>query len=417
MKNLKLLFFATLTTISLFSCTTNSTESVPVVSSQSVPSSSVLQKHYTAISLKDFGDSISHARYGYPNSIPPYEIYADDQIAGIAENMIWLQNPDGGWTKNWDWARIYTAEELEKIKADNEKIPPVGYNLVKKVHSKASTTDNRNIYTQINYLAKVYKQIPDKKYAACAERALDCLLSMQHPKSGGFTGADVFAITYNDDVMSGILTALKEISRDDELYGFLPKKSRNAASNAYKKGIDCILKTQIKVKKPNGTEILTAWCQQHDHETLEPIWARTFEPPSIVTAESVKVVRFLMTEENPSKEIKNAIIAACEWMNRDDIRIHGKRLVKIPAEPMTLNDRWSDYEQVLQDDATAPDIWARFYDLEKETPIWCDRYKKFCENFNDMSRERRNGYSYTVTSPRKLVEEEYPEWKKKYGIN
>ena len=52
------------------------------------------------------------------------------------------------------------------------------------------------------------------------------------------------------------------------------RADRQAAAVA--RGIDIILRTQVR---QNGE--LTAWCAQHDQETLEPAWARAFEPPSL----------------------------------------------------------------------------------------------------------------------------------------
>lgn len=57
------------------------------------------KKSFAPVSLKEFSDGFSHARYKYENEIPPYALYSDSQIAGIAENILFLQNPDGGWAK------------------------------------------------------------------------------------------------------------------------------------------------------------------------------------------------------------------------------------------------------------------------------------------------------------------------------
>ncbi len=385
------------------------------------------QGTYDSISLNEFSDGFSHARYIYPDEKPPYELYDSTQIAGIAENMLFLQNPDGGWAKNLDFQRKYTLEELCALKEKNKKILPVTYEL--KTQSNGSTMDNRNIFSEIRYLAQVYTQIPEKRYAECAERALTWILNAQEPKTGGFTGADVYAITFNDDVMSDVLSFLNEVAENTELYPFFSSEMRTKAKNAYEHGIECILKCQITVTLSDGTKLLTAWCQQHSYENYAPIWAREFEPPSICSSESKKVVELLMKIKNPSREVKNAVIAACEFFDRDDIRIHDKKLVKISREGSVLNGRYSDYEQRLEDVSGAKDLWARFYALDSSfdvetgarkpiqgtyptvlSPIWCDRGCKYVEDFNDLSLERRNGYGYTTSSMEKLVSTEYPKW-------
>lgn len=376
--------------------------------------------HYNAISISDFSDGFNHARYQYPDSIPPWNLYDEDQILGFAENMIYLQNPDGGWAKNLDFQRKYSLSELTAIREKNKSVPAVTYELM--TDRKGSTMDNRNIFSQIKYLAQVYTQVPDGSYLECMTRALQWILNAQHPVSGGFTGADVYAVTYNDDVMCDALRTLRDIARDDSLYSVFPDEMRRKAENAYLKGIDCIIKTQITLTLPDGTKILTAWCQQHSHETLQPVWAREFEPPSVCTSESAKVVQLLMEDKKPSEQIKTAIKAACEWFDRDDVRIHGKKIQKFECPGEVLNGRYYDFEQKLVDDPSAPDIWARFYALDSSfdvttgarkpiqgtypavnTPVWCDRGCKYCEDFNDMSKERRNGYGYTGKAPAKTL--------------
>ena len=60
-------------------------------------------------------------------------------------------------------------------------------------------------------------------------------------------------------------------------------------NQAYQRGLDVILKCQIV---QNGVK--TAWGQQHDNITLEPVQARTYELPGITANESCDVIQFLM---------------------------------------------------------------------------------------------------------------------------
>ena len=216
------IIFFSLFAFSLASCASDSRKSVT-----SQESDGFLQKvsaHYKAISIKDFSDGFNHARYQYPNSIPPWSLYDTDQILGFAENMVYLQNPDGGWAKNLDFQRKFTLSELESLQEKNKSVPPVTY---KKMESKdGSTIDNGNIFSQIKYLAQVYAQVPDERYLDSAKKALQWILNAQHPLSGGFTGADVFAITYNDDVMTNTLKTLRDIARNDALYGVFSAEDR-----------------------------------------------------------------------------------------------------------------------------------------------------------------------------------------------
>jgi hypothetical protein len=59
----------------------------------------------------------------------------------------------------------------------------------------------------------------------------------------------------------------------DGAYDFVPGDVRNKILRAVRKGLDCILKSQIVT---DGQ--LTVWGQQHDMLTLLPVAARNFEP-------------------------------------------------------------------------------------------------------------------------------------------
>ena len=272
-----------------------------------------------------------------------------------------------------------------------------------------STLDNRSTYSHIEYLARVYQQLPNQKYIAAIEMGVDWLIEAQHPGSGGFAGADVNAITYNDDVMTGTLQVLRQIGFDDELYGFLNQDIRQKALSAYEKGLDCILKTQIIIN-----DELTAWGQQHSHESLEPIWARDYEPPSITANESVGILVLLMEIENPSPEIKAAIIAGCEWLA--SVKISGIKITRIPAEPVVIGGRYSEYEQIEEPAPDSYSLWARFYDLQTQKPVFYDWGRKQVSSFNELSRERRGGYHYYGNWPDSLLSNQYPQWKKLHDL-
>lgn len=369
-----------------------------------VPDTNALLKEYKPISLAMFGDGISHARFGTENGTLNYPVYSESQIVGIAENMLTWQTEDGGWAKNTDYCRILKESEWADPRFQGS------------FRGTKSTLDNGNIYTQIQYLSLVYQQVPDPRYVESMLKAFDWIVKNQNPISGGFRGADVDAVTFNDGVMSGVLALCEAIVHDQSRYGFFTPEMRVKAQEVYDKTLNCILKCQIKVKLADGSTLLTAWGQQHDHTTLLPVWARNYEPPSITASESCGVIRCLMSIENPSDEIKNAIISACAWLDRDDIKIWGYELVRKPIEEQKIGARYYNFDQILVPKENAEPLWARFYDLKKMKPIWTDRGPKFCAEYNDIGIERRNGYRYVYNWPAKLLAEDYPAWKAKNNI-
>src|SRR5205814_9985551 len=123
-------------------------------------------------------------------------------------------------------------------------------------------------------------------------------------------------------------------------YDFVPADKRKAFKEAWNKGVDCILKCQIKV---DGK--LTAWCAQHDENDFSPRPARTFELVSISGCESVGVVHALMNVENPSPEVVRAVDAAVAWL--DAVKIPGVRIEDNPE----LDQLNRDYQHLIDNTA------------------------------------------------------------------
>jgi PelA/Pel-15E family pectate lyase len=174
-------------------------------------------------------------------------------------------------------------------------------------------------------------------------------------------------------------------------------------------GLDCILKTQINEKGK-----LTAWCQQHDEVTLEPAWARAFEPPSICNGESAGVVTFLMSINSPDKRIFNSIQSAVKWF--DESKIEGIRVKVIPAQEVVYKFRVSRTDRVVVNDPTAKPIWTRYYELGTHKPLFCNRDSKVVYSLAEVDRERRDGYRWYTYEPQEVLDK-YKSWQKKWAPN
>jgi len=353
-------------------------------------------KQWEPISTGAFADSINHVIMRYKARKPPYDQFKPEQIVHIAENLLAWQNEDGGWPKNKDWLKIMSPEELAALPKEK-----------KENRHNFSTLDNGSTWSQIDYLARVYQRTGLKQYADSALRGIDFILAAQRD-SGGWRGADVDAITFNDDVMVGALRTLQSVVADKALYDFVDDEMRAQAEAAFNKGIDCILKCQIR-----KGDRLTAWCQQHDHRTFQPAWARSFEPPSIVTSESVGVVSLLMSLDDPTPEIVESVRSAVGWFKK--VGIKGLRLERKTIKPVKFPYHWANFDLVEVKDPTAPIIWTRYYDLKTEEPIFCTRKGEITKNFTDLSLERRTGYAWYGYWPNRILESSYPEWERKWG--
>jgi pectinesterase len=150
-------------------------------------------------------------------------------------------------------------------------------------------------------------------------RAFDFLVRAQYPNGGWpqfYPNPEGYHrhITYNDDAMAGVLTLLKAIADQGPYYSFVDQVRRDKAEDAIKRGVECILKTQIVV---NGKR--TVWCAQHDEVTFAPADARSYEKASFSGLESAGIVRFLMSLDHPGDELVDSIQSAIAWFESKKI--------------------------------------------------------------------------------------------------
>lgn len=311
----------------------------------------------------------------------PAAWYGGAEAARIADNLLLYQQASGAWDKNIDMSAAPGPKGAAGL----------------------STIDNGATYTQMEYLARVYRANEQARYAAAFRRGFEYLLRAQYPNGGWpqfYPLRDGYwsHITYNDDAMIGVMNLLRAIAQGKPEYEFLTGDERDRARRAVERGIECILKTQVT---QNGK--LTVWCAQHDERTLAPAKARAYELPSLSGSESVGIVRFLMGIERPSPEVARAVEAAVAWF--EAVKLTGIRLVERPA-PGTPTGA----DRVVMQDGAAPPLWARFYELGTNRPIFCGRDGVVKYHLSEIEYERRNGYRWYVDSPAKLLREEYPHW-------
>ena len=346
---------------------------------------------YEEIDLRPLRDSMSHwrKRYGRDRNDRMYE---PAQIVLIAENIVGLQNEDGGWPKDVDW---------------QVEIHPDTVRAIKGVRSLRSTLDNRSTYTHVAYLAKVYTVTELERYRKSAERGLDFIFGLQNV-SGGWRGWDVDAITFNDDVMLGTMRTMRDIVDGASHFSWVDDAYRQKAKVALDRAIEVTLKCQIVV---NGKK--TAWCQQHDHETLLPTKARSYELPSICPGESTGIVEFLMEIEEPSVEVIDAIEHAMAWFEVS--KIEGIRVETVKVDATRFKNHTATTDRVVVEDATAPPLWARFHEVDTFRPFMCNRDGIVVYSLAEVALERRTGYGWYGGWPRRLMNKGYPEWKKRIG--
>lgn len=326
--------------------------------------------------------------------------WSSDEAIRIAENVMLYQRDIGGWPKNTDMQLVLSQAEKNELIADKSDTSG-GY----------CTIDNNAVRYELKYLSKVYNAIADEGFKTTIKAAflngIQYLLDAQFDNGGWpqfypFRSETSYSnhITYNDDAMTNVMEILRHIYQKDSEYAIVAGETMIAeARTAFDKGLECILKTQYI---QNGT--LTVWCAQHHYETLEPVMARSYELASLSGGESAGVIRLLMSIDDPSCEIINAIKHAVTWY--DETRIIGYKLEDF------VNDDGLDDRRLVAD-ASAPDMWARFYTLDTNTPFFCSRDGIMRYSIAEISYERRNNYSWYVNSGHKVFagyDTWYPIW-------
>lgn len=339
------------------------------------------------------------------------------EISGIsikilkAENVLLFQRNNGGWPK---YHNDFSGYDREQTTSD--------LNEAAKKDKVDTTIDNNHTIGEIRILLTAYQASGNQEYLDAAIRGVDWVFEAQYD-TGGWpqvypiepTGYSRH-ITYNDNAMTNVMNLMRDIFLERNNMEILDDSYVGQAQTAFDKGIEVILNTQNVV---NGVK--TAWCAQHDGVTLAPADARDYELASNSGSESVGVVRLLMTLDNPSSEVIDAVNSAVAWF--DSVKIEGYALVN------EGNDKvWKE--------APGNVTWARFYTLGDYTgheyaslfntfgpnePFFCSR-KSDSEGggprktIAEISHERRNGYAWYGSWARDLISSEYTAWKNKHGI-
>ena len=310
----------------------------------------------------------------------------------IAETILLYQRDSGGWPKNYDRKEKLSKKERSKVLSEKNK--------------NDAMIDNGATHTEIRLLVETHNVTPDKRFRDAAIKGITYLLRAQYDNGGWpqrFPEPQGYAkhITFNDNAMVGVMSLLRDISGDRKRFSFVSQDLRAQCEQAIERGIRCILKCQIKVNDRR-----TAWCAQHDEKTYQPRKARSYELPSLSGNESVEIVHFLMQIDKPSQQVVAAIDGAVTWFEKS--KLEGIKQVRVedPTKP-------GGHDKVIVKDAKATPMWARFYDIKTNNPIFCSRDGIPRKTLAEISYERRNGYSWLGHYASDLLAKDFPAWEKR----
>lgn len=337
----------------------------------------------------------------------PAAWYGGPEARRVADAILSFQTPAGGWGKNQD--RAGPARLRGQNYVPIEKLPAYAQEDIKssdQIWRYVGTIDNNATISELRFLARVQSNVPGAagaSYRAALLKGLRYLLTAQFPNGGWpqvfpLQGGYHDALTYNDGALQQVAELLADAGARQGDFAVVPDDIAGQARAAVGRAISLVIRTQVVI---DGKR--TLWGQQHDALTLGPVGARNFEPASLASDESVDLLLFLMRQPDPSPEIVAAVDGGVAWLRGhalSDVEwtkrtagAEGRRLVAAPG---------------------AGPLWARIYDLRTAQPIFGDRDKTIHDDVNELSVERRNGYSWFTTSPARMFAA-YERWRRSLG--
>ena len=287
----------------------------------------------------------------------PDDWYRSSEGRRLADHVVAWQTSTGSWPKNVDTTG------------------PV----VTPARPFPGTFDNGATTSELRFLARAHAATGEKRLEPAILRGLEHVLSAQYANGGwpqSYPPGTGYArhITFNDDTMVRLLELVREVATRGE-WAWVGDAYRNRARAALRRGVECIVRCQVR----SGNR-LTAWCAQHDEVDLQPRPARSYELISLSGSESARILRFLMSLEDPGAEVVTAIEAGAAWF--EAVKLSGIRVVDVAGN------------RVVRDDPEAPPLWARFYEIGTDRPIFAGRDGVKRYRLEEIESERRNGYAW-----------------------
>ena len=275
-----------------------------------------------------------------------YEVRGDERYleaaSAVADALIWGQLVAGGWHYIVDFLGESEYRYRHEVPDD-----PTDRN--------TCTFDDDVSQHAIRLMMAVDGVLNCDPYTDAVNYALDFMMESQFPNGawpqryplvGDYPKHYSDYYTFNDNAINDCIDVMMEAYTryGDERY-----------LESAERGGDFIILSQID--QPQA-----GWAQQY-YWNLTPAWARDFEPPAVcskVTSNNIKTLLelYLLTGNEAYLE---PIPAAVEWLNNSMID---------------------------------ENLWARFYELGTNIPIYCDRDRKLTYNLSELGEERRHGYGW-----------------------
>ncbi len=222
--------------------------------------------------------------------------------------------------------------------------------------------DDNQSQSAISFLIAMDKEIKDSLLSVATRRAVDMMMKIQlsnggwphmYPEQGNYHDY----ATFND---GGINDCIRVMLEAKEHY-----KGDKSIEKSIRKAARFLNISQLPPPQPG-------WAQQYN-EFLQPAWARTFEPPAVCPAVTIKNINTLIDL----------------YINLGDETL---------LEPIPDALRW------LQEIRMENGKWARFVEIGTNKALYYDRPRIRVEKMDDLHPERRTGYGYEINIETPLKE-------------
>ncbi|HUU90413.1 MAG TPA: pectate lyase [Phycisphaerae bacterium] len=247
--------------------------------------------------------------------------------------LVWGQRTEGGWDHRVDVSHL----------APGAKMPE---------RRKGHCTFDDNISQgAIDFLMDLDETLDEPWLDDGVALGLKFLLRSQFPNGawpqwyplrGGYQ--DYY--TFNDNTINDCIRVLLDAHRR---YG------KKEWLDGAKRGGNFIILSQVKAPQ-------AGWAQQYSHD-LKPAPARAFEPAAVCSATTARNIRTLVDLAVTTRDTKylQPIPVALDWLDRSQLK---------------------------------DGVWARLYEVGTNRPIYGDRDGKVHYTLDEISEERRTGYSW-----------------------
>jgi len=251
----------------------------------------------------------------------------------VGKALAWAQRTAGGWDHR---------ANMSHFKPDAGKISR---------RTGRCTFDDNITQGALSFLIRLDEAADQPWLTESVELALKFVMTAQfkngawpqwYPLRGGYHRY----YTFNDNTINDCIRVMVQAHRAYKK----PEYLRSA-----RRGGDFIIRSQLPAPQ-------AGWAQQYSHD-LKPAWARAFEPPGVCSAVTARNIRTLVD---------------LHLYTRD-----GRYLKPVPAAV-----------QWLETSKLRKDRWARLYEVGTNKPIYGDRDRKIHYTLDEISAERRSGYSW-----------------------